>query len=645
MIKFFKNSILAGLLFSGIVPEAQVNINSHWTWIKGDSNINQYGLYGTQGIASNANKPCSRYNSIAWKDASNNLWLFGGFGMGSNNTGYLNDLWKFNPSVNRWAWIKGDTTASNFGTYGTKGISDVTNRPGGRFYSNTWTDSSGNLYLFGGNGHAAGGIFTGNLNDLWKYNPVINQWTWINGDNTTDNFGIYGTKGVAAAGNQPGSRDAAVSWKDLSGNLWLFGGMGMSENSGYGYLNDLWKYDLSLQKWIWVNGDKTIGINGVYGTQGAASANNKPGARAAGVSWTDKSGNFWLFGGDGYVESGNLIELNDLWKYDPLINEWTWISGDKTGDSYGAYGIRGMPGVNNKPGARVASSGCTDSSGNLLLFGGIGYGNSNMGSLNDLWKYNPKNSQWTWIKGDSTVDNNGIYGAQGIASGSNKAGARFGNACWADNFGNIYIFGGTGYGASGWSEYLNDLWKICVTNAVLPLVLLDFSALPVQKNVLLSWQTTQELNMAYFNIEHSADGRNFTTLGLVKAGSNSAFTKKYSFTDKRPLASANFYRLKIIDNDEKFSYSKIVEVSIPLKKNLQIFPNPAQDILYVEASGDNENAAVQIFDASGRKVREEKIVLNGTVYFSLHIKNMPKGIYNLILKKQYTMERQKFVKE
>lgn len=641
---FLKSFILAFILFLSVVSKAQVNINSQWTWIKGDSTINNYGLYGTQGIASNANKPCSRFNSVGWKDASNNLWLFGGFGMGSYNAGYLNDLWKFNSSLNQWTWIKGDTTASNYGIYGTPGINAVTNKPGGRYYSNTWTDNSGNLYLFGGYGHATSGS-TGNLNDLWKYDPAINEWTWMNGDNTTVSSGVYGTKGVAAATNKPGARDAGVSWKDQSGNLWLFGGIGIPENGNYGYLNDLWKYNPLTNQWTWVNGDKTAGSYGVYGTQGTASVNNKPGARAASVSWTDNSGNFWLFGGDGFVESGNLNQLNDLWKYDPLTNQWIWISGDKSVNIYGVYGTRGISAVTNKPGARVASSSCTDSSGNFFLFGGIGYGNSSIGSLNDLWQYNPMNNQWTWIKGDSTVDNNGVYGLQGTATTSNKPGARFGNTCWTDNSGNLYLFGGRGYAGSGTPEYLNDLWKISVNNAVIPLTLLNFSASLVQKDVLLSWQTSQEINSAYFNIEHSTDGRNFTTLGLVIAGNNSSFTRNYSFTHQKPLAASNFYRLKIVDNDGKFSYSKVVLIKMYEKRNLQIFPNPAKDILYVQASGDNENATVQIFDVSGRKVKEEKIVLNGNVSFSLSIKNIPKGMYSLILKKQYTIEQQKFVKQ
>ena len=77
---------------------------------------------------------------------------------------------------------------------------------------------------------------------------------------------------------------------------------------------------------------------------------------------------------------------------------------------------------------------------------------------------------------------------------------------------------------------------------------------------------------------------------LVNAGSNSSSTKSYSFTDKNPRPGSNFYRLKIADNDGKDSYSKIVEVTASFKKSLSIFPNPVQDIIYVEVNGGNEKS-------------------------------------------------------
>ncbi len=69
------------------------------------------------------------------------------------------------------------------------------------------------------------------MNDLWKYDPLINEWTWVSGNNTVGQLGVYGTRGIASSSNMPGARANSVSWIDSIGNLWLFGGRGFGSNS------------------------------------------------------------------------------------------------------------------------------------------------------------------------------------------------------------------------------------------------------------------------------------------------------------------------------------------------------------------------------------------------------------------------------
>src|SRR5258708_6100869 len=78
----------------------------------------------------------------------------------------------------------------------------------------SWTDVNGKLWLFGGYGYHTSGL--GYLNDLWKYDPVSNNWTWIKGDSISDVLGVYGSQGIAALTNKPGGRTGAVSWIDGS---------------------------------------------------------------------------------------------------------------------------------------------------------------------------------------------------------------------------------------------------------------------------------------------------------------------------------------------------------------------------------------------------------------------------------------------
>ena len=192
-------------------------------------------------------------------------------------------------------------------------------------------------------------------------------WTWVNGDNTGNNLGVYGTQGVAAATNKPGGRYGSISWTDASGNFWLFGGSGNASSGSAGNLNDLWKYNPTSNIWTWVNGDNTVNNSGVYGTQGTPAATNKPGGRYTSISWTDASGNFWLFGG---LNSSGIF--NDLWKYDPTSNNWTWVNGDNSVNSIGIYGTQGIPATTNKPGARYSSVSWKDASGNFWFLGGRG---------------------------------------------------------------------------------------------------------------------------------------------------------------------------------------------------------------------------------------------------------------------------------
>ncbi len=149
------------------------------------------------------------------------------------------------------------------------------------------------------------------------------------------------------------------------------------------------------------------GQPGIYGTQGQPSVANVPGGRLGPVSWTDKAGNLWLFGGGGFDSNGTFGLLNDLWKFDPSAGEWTWILGANTvgaanGGQPGIYGQQGSAAAANTAGGRSGAVGWTDASGNFWLFGGAGFDASDTnGNLNDLWKFSPSSGQWTWVGGSA----------------------------------------------------------------------------------------------------------------------------------------------------------------------------------------------------------------------------------------------------
>jgi len=355
--------------------------------VSGSTLISQNGTYGTQGTAAPANVPGARDEAVTWTDSSGNLWLFGGNSLDSAGaTGLINDLWKYNITSNEWTWVSGSNLVSQKGTYGMLGTSAPANVPGARQHSVAWTDTSGSLWLFGGVGLDSAGA-TGDLSDLWKYNISSGEWTWMNGPNLISQKGTYGTQGTPASANVPGARDSAVSWKDTSGNLWVFGGFGFDSTGASGELSDLWKYTVSSGEWTWMNGPNIVNQIGTYGTQGTPAPANVPGGRSDLFSWADPSGNFWLFGGFGYDSTNpttGLGNLNDLWKYTVSSGEWTWMNGPNIVNQIGTYGTQGILAPGNIPGNREGGASWTDVSGSLWLFGGSG-----ILSVNDLWMYMP----------------------------------------------------------------------------------------------------------------------------------------------------------------------------------------------------------------------------------------------------------------
>ena len=342
-----------------------------------------------------------------------------------------------------WTWMKGSMFYNSPGNFGMQGISNPANDPPAVLLPASWVDLQGNLWIYGG-----GGI-TSFYGDLWKYDITSNQWTWIWGTGASLGIAHYGVRGVAAPSNDPGSRAFGIAtWTDTLGNLWMFGGQGPMSK----FKNDLWKYNIATNLWTWVSGDSINNSLGNYGTQGLPSVNNRPCSRdETTVAWVDQGGNFWLFGGNNQYQSG----LNDIWKYNPFTNEWTWMKGSNSlVNVFPNYGVKGISSITNDPGSRVAYSHWVDLSGSLYLFGGARIPGHN--SYNDLWKYETSTNEWTWISGDSILDSNGNYNLYCDTSIADRPAGRFANTFyWTDSCGSFWLFGGYNF-----TNYrYHDLWK------------------------------------------------------------------------------------------------------------------------------------------------------------------------------------------
>ena len=411
-----------------------------WTWVHGDTAQSQAPVRGTQGVFHPDNRPRGVYEGAEWKDKQGKFWYWEPSCYECDGvSGWGNDLWSFDPAANMWAWMKGNAVANDLGSFGLLGVKAEDNLPPARgFGAASWVDTAGVFWMYGGGAHIGQWRYWA---DLWRFDPETNNWTWMNGTADSGVLPSYGLQGIPSPSNHPGSRNEMIAtWVDQENNLWLFGGVvGNGDNRG----SDLWRYSIATNEWTWMKGPMTFGYSGSYGQRGVEDQSNNPRARVAATSWVDKSGKLWLFGGQG-LSSQEV--LNDLWSYDPMTNNWTWV--------------HGPPGISQDPGSigpvcvsadslnPISRFECrvrwVDIEGDLWMWGGGTIGLSQSQSfLNDLWRYRIEDDQWTLMWPDSLYDPFGNFGTKGQASPCNRPyGAKGALSWYQEETNTVYLFAG-----------------------------------------------------------------------------------------------------------------------------------------------------------------------------------------------------------
>lgn len=261
-------------------------------------------------------------------------------------------------------------------------------------------------------------------------------WTWMHGSSSPNAPGNFGTMFIPSPTNDPPGMYKPFSWTDQQGNFWVFGGF---NSIIFQCHSALWKFDPLTNMWTWMGGQSTYSAPGIYGTQGVPSTSNMPGARFSGCSWVDNQGNFWLFGGFGFDINGVQGMLSDLWRFNPVTGEWTWMKGPNTINTAGSYGSFQSPSPSNNPEPRRETMvAWTANNGDLWMYGGEG----NSGVFCDMWRYSPSTNMWTWMNGLNTVNNPPVYGVFNVPNTNNTPGSRNCYARWKDAQGNFWLFGG-----------------------------------------------------------------------------------------------------------------------------------------------------------------------------------------------------------
>jgi hypothetical protein len=153
-------------------------------------------------------------------------------------------------------------------------------------------------------------------------------------------------------------------------------------------------------------------------------------------------------------------------------------------------------------------------------------------------------------------------------------------------------------------NYRIDDFKV-IAATTLPIALDKFSAKKHATSCLLSFTTATEKNNAYFAIERSNDGRAFTQIGAIKGAGTSLTQQDYTYTDEKPLRGTNFYRLKQVDFDGRFSYSPVVSVVFGKVGNVVLYPTPTTSTMNVRLEEAFQTEANwQVIDLIGRIITE-----------------------------------------
>ena len=250
----------------------------------------------------------------------------------------------------------------------------------------------------------------------------------------------------------------------------------------------------------------------------------------------------------------------------------------------------------------------------------------------------------SWLTGALKVSANGILtklagGGSGTFCGD---GGLATTACLnkprgiaIDGDGNIYI-----------TDTDNHRVRKIGSTGGLPILFSEVSATAINSSIRTQWQSSNEINTDYFNIEHSVDGINFTTIGKITAVGSGA--NRYQFTDLTPLNGLNYYRIQSIDKDGSINTSKVVTASIAKADlDFSIYPNPVKSSLFVNlAKTTSANYRLRIMNLTGIAVFNKSVVnaINSTI--TLPVSNLAAGVYFLELTDvQGNKQLKKFVKE
>ncbi len=192
------------------------------------------------------------------------------------------------------------------------------------------------------------------------------------------------------------------------------------------------------------------------------------------------------------------------------------------------------------------------------------------------------------------------------------------------------------------SEIVSDINYLSLDNIVfaqliLPVELISFIGENEKYGIKLKWETASELDNEGYEIQQSIDGIKWNSLDFVKGSGTSNELNNYEYVHKRPSLEINYYRLKQIDFDGNYEYSKVISVRNVGDNNIKIYPNPTDGEIEVIGVGEAE---VTIINSLGKIAKEQSLINQG-----LDISDLPKGLYFISINSDNKLIMEKIIKE
>ena len=534
----------------------------------------------------------------------------GYLGTGTSGGTYVNDFWEYDTLSNTWTQKAnfggaGRTEAAGF-SIGGKGYLG-TGVGGNDFWqydpgTDTWTRKADFAapvtygavgFSIDSLGYLGTGIGASNtLNDFWQYNPSTDTWTRM------ANFG-------------GGPRTFAVGFS-VGHNGYIACGEGNTLE------NDLWQYNT------------TATIRTTPGDYSVSSA--CPSLSGTSFSWELDNNNGLVFGIDPNSASLNATCWGTRTLSGTYRDATALFGGSQT--QVGAYLPRNyviMPTTEPTSAVTLRFYFTTQELTDFINYFNTTYGTSYTQSDIRIVRYDGINQ-------DLELSNNSGTPSDYTSITPTSIG----------NYGSSNIYQYVEFNTASLSEFAIVLTGTPVVP--LPLRLLGFTAAYNKGATVLNWQTAQEQNTAWFTIQRSTDGKDFSAIGRVEAAGNSSTIRNFSFTDKN-AGSLNmpvlYYRLQEVDLDGHSVFSEVDVVNINEGDNgIMVSPNPATSNIIVKLTVTAPaEATLLLTDLAGRTLITQHLSLStGENFIPVPLGQFSAGVYNLLVTGSGTKWQTKFVK-